>query len=50
MKKMSFGANGVEIMTAIKIIRSVIDFTEQLQKSSLPRAFFKHALIQNGGI
>ena len=35
MKKMSFGANGVEIMTGIKIIRSAIDFKEQLHKSSL---------------
>ena len=44
MKKMSFGANGVETMTGIKIIRSVIDFTEQLHKSSLPNTEWRNLI------
>ena len=44
MEKMSFGANGVEIMTGIKIIRSVIDFKEQLHKSSLPKTEWRNLI------
>ena len=44
MEKMSFGADGVGIMTGIKIIRSVIDFKEQLHNSSLPNTEWRNLI------